>query len=52
MPQSIFSHGQLYVAMTTVTSRKDLKIFVIDEKGDDTNVTSNEVYREIFQNVF
>jgi len=50
LPSVVFSHGQLYVAISKVTSRDGLKMFIIDEDGRDTNVTSNVVYREVFRN--
>ena len=49
---SVFSHGQLYVACSRITSRKNLKILIIKQLGDNTNLinyTHNIVYPEIFQ---
>ena len=48
----VFSHGQFYVACSRVTSRKNLKILIIKQLGDNTNLinyTHNVVYPEIFQ---
>jgi ATP-dependent DNA helicase PIF1 len=51
LPQSVFSHGQLYVAISRVTSRHGLKMLLVDDDGNLTNTTSNVVYQEIFRNL-
>jgi len=51
LPQSVFLHGQLYVAISRITSRDGLKILLTNDNGDCINTTSNVVYKEIFQNV-
>jgi len=41
LPTPIFSYGQLYVAISLVTSRKSFKILITNEDGEDDTVTSN-----------
>ena len=45
LPTPVFSYGQLYVAVSKVTSKEGQKILITNEDGEDTNVyvTSNVV---------
>jgi len=47
LPSPVFSYGQLYAAISRVTASGGLKILINDEDGENTNVTSNVVYKKV-----
>jgi ATP-dependent DNA helicase PIF1 len=51
LPSPVFSHGQLYVAISRDTYREGLKILITDEDSKDMNKTSNIGYKEVFRNI-
>jgi len=51
LPRPVFTHEQLYVAVSRVTTKKGLKMLILDEDGFPCTSTVNVVYPEVFDNL-
>ena len=51
LPRPVFTHGQLYVAVSRVTTKKGLKMLILDEDGNPCTSTVNVVFPEVFENL-
>ncbi|CAN1183045.1 ATP-dependent DNA helicase PIF1 [Linum perenne] len=47
LKRQVFTHGQLYIAISRVTKKSGLKIISYDEGGHPTSVMKNIVHHEV-----
>ncbi|XP_015969110.1 uncharacterized protein LOC107492585 [Arachis duranensis] len=51
LPMPVFTHGQLYVALSSITSKDGLRVLLQDHGQLEDNCTMNVVYREVFESL-
>ena len=51
LPEPVFGHGQLYVALSRATSPEGLKMLIKQQPNKDRNTTKNIVYKDFLHMV-
>ncbi|XP_057739800.1 uncharacterized protein LOC130956861 [Arachis stenosperma] len=51
LPKLVFTHGQLYVVLSRVKSKRGLKVLLMNHVKMSANSTINVVYREVFEKI-
>ena len=52
LPKPVFSHGQLYIAVSRVTSKNVLKFLIINIETERKSETKNIMHKEVFTNLW
>lgn len=51
LPDTVFGHGQLYVALSRATSPEGLKILIKQQENQPANTTKNIVYKDFLEKI-